>query len=87
MTDSTQALREMVAERLRDRREKAMISQVELAYALMIDRRTYSSYERAYRLPGPDMLIRLARFHEVSVDYLLGLTDYTKPYPDKVWPS
>ena len=29
-----------------------------------------------------DVLIALARYYKTSADYLLGLTDERKPYPD-----
>ncbi len=46
---------------------------------LYINRRTYSSYETGVRTMSPEILIRLAGIHGVSVDYLPGLTDAQTP--------
>ena len=37
--------------------------------------RVYSNYERGERDIPTDILIRLSEFYDVSVDYLLGLTN------------
>ena len=41
----------------------------------------YSYYEMGKRDIPTDILVRLADFYGTSVDYLLGRTDETKPYP------
>ena len=38
---------------------------------------------RGERMIPPQVLIALAQFYHVSVDYLLGLTDQKTPYPHK----
>lgn len=43
-------------------------------------RRTYSAYETGVNAMSPEILIRLARLHGTSVDYLLGLTQRREPY-------
>ena len=40
----------------------------------------YSRYERGLRDIPTDVLIRLALFYKTSTDYILGLTDHSKPY-------
>jgi transcriptional regulator with XRE-family HTH domain len=66
--------RNMLPERLRLlRREKAM-TQAGLASALHLPRVTYTHYELGKRTPDLDMLLQIAGFHEVSVDFLLGTT-------------
>lgn len=50
---------------------------------LSIGQSTYSDYERGrLNVPIP-ILIRLAKFYNTSVDYLLGITNEEKPYPRK----
>lgn len=68
-------------QRIRDLREDNDLKQKELACILSIAQTTYSGYERGrVNIPIP-ILIRLAKFYNTSIDYLLGLTDEKKPYP------
>lgn len=68
-------------QRIRDLREDNDLTQTEIGEAIGVPQRTYSYYENGERMIPPDVLVRLARFHNTSVDYILGLTDETKPYP------
>lgn len=56
------------------RRDKGL-KQCELGEILHISPQVISSYERNIRQPSIEMLIEFAKFFNVSVDYLLGLTD------------
>ena len=67
--------------RLRDLREDRDLTQQQLAEQLHIRQNTYSQYENGRRQLPLDALIQLAQFYGVSTDYLLGLTDVSKPYP------
>lgn len=61
--------------RLREFRERAGLTQRQLAERLEILQPQYFRYEQGMRdLPTP-LLIRLADIYGVSTDYLLGLTD------------
>lgn len=53
------------------RREKK-ITQQELAFFLKISPRTYCYYETKERDMPTDILIKLADFYKVSIDYLVG---------------
>jgi len=57
---------------LRNLRLQANLSQAELAQKLGISRSAISSYENGTRRPNHNMLIKMASFFDVSVDYLLG---------------
>lgn len=57
------------------RRDKGL-KQCELGEILHISPQVISSYERNIRQPSIEMLIEFAKFFNVSVDYLLGLTDH-----------
>ena len=70
--------------RIRDLREDRDMTQVQLAKMLNCSQRTYSNYERGDIEISTRVLIELARFHDTSIDYLLELTDETRPYPRKV---
>ena len=70
--------------RLRDMREAHALAQKEVAAHLGIDQRVYSNYETGKRQIPAHLLIGLAKLYNTSVDYLLGLTDETKPYKRKI---
>lgn len=67
--------------RIRDLREDKDLRQREMAEYLQCTQVSYSYYELGQRDIPTDVLIKLAVFHETSVDYLLGLTNVRKPYP------
>ena len=61
--------------RIRDLREDKDITQTQMGEILCCSQRIYSNYERGdVDIPTP-VLIKIADFHNVSVDYLLGRTD------------
>lgn len=55
----------------------------DLAKILNISQSTYSDIENEISSAKAEYLIPLSEFYNVSVDYLLGLTDTQKPYPRK----
>ena len=61
--------------RLRDLREDADLKQRQLAELLSVSQATYSRYESGELDVPSSVLIRLADFYSVSVDYILGRTD------------
>lgn len=61
--------------RIRDLREDKDLTQREMGEILYCSQRVYSDYERGEVNVPLDILIGLAKFHGVSVDYLLELTD------------
>lgn len=67
--------------RIRDLREDSDLTQKEIADYLLCDQSLYSKYERGERLLPLDLAIKLARYYNTSVDYLVGLTDRKIPYP------
>ena len=54
------------------------MTQTEMGRILSCSQRVYSNYERGDIDIPTAILIKLADFHEVSVDYLLGRTDNPK---------
>lgn len=70
----------MIYKRVRELREDKDLTQQQIADLLFINRRTYSSYETGVRTITPEILIQLAKIHNTSVDYLLGLTNNSNPY-------
>ena len=57
-------------------------TQKDLAKYLQCSQVSYSHYELGKRDIPTDVLIKLAAFYHTSTDYLLGLTDVRKPYPN-----
>ena len=62
----------MFAKRLIDLREQKNLLQKDLASIFNIDQAAVSNWENGKRIPDSEMLIKLAKFFDVSVDYLLG---------------
>lgn len=65
-------------QRIRDLREDRDLKQRELAAYLNCSQKTYSNYELGQRDIPTDVLIKLALYYNVSVDYILGLTNNPK---------
>ena len=72
----------MKYERIRFLRENKELTQEELGKAINVPQRTYAYYESGERMIPPHVLKALAVYHEVSVDYILELTD-EKTYPKR----
>ena len=69
--------------RIRDMREDADLSQREVAEALGITQRKYSYLETGTQPLTDEILVKLATFYHVSVDYLLKQTNRRERYPEK----
>lgn len=69
--------------RLKDLREDSDLTQQAIADHLNIRQNTYCQYEKGVRQIPIELLIRLAKYYGVSVDYILNLTDQKEPYPKK----
>ena len=68
----------MIYKRIRDLREDNDLTQKEMAAKLNCSQQVYSNYELGQRDIPTDLLIKLSRFYNVSVDYILGITDEPK---------
>ncbi|MEZ3452918.1 MAG: helix-turn-helix transcriptional regulator [Oscillospiraceae bacterium] len=65
---------------MRDMREDNDLTQKKIAEYLMCGQSLYSKYERGEREIPLSLLIKLADYYDVSLDYLVGRTDVKKPY-------
>ena len=65
-------------QRIRDLREDRDLKQRQLADYLNCSQQVYSNYELGQRDIPTDVLIQLADFYHVSIDYLLGQTSNPK---------
>ena len=63
------------AVRLRDLRNSKGITMLQLADAIGTTKATISNFENAQRNPSLEMLIKLADYFNVSIDFLVGRTN------------
>ena len=64
-----------LSDRLETIKKERHLLQKNIAKDVGVALRTYQYYESGERRPDSDMLLRLAEYFDVSVDYLLGRTD------------
>lgn len=65
-------------QRIRDLREDADLTQKEMADILNCSQQVYSNYELGQRDIPTAILIALAKYHNTTTDYILGLNDNPK---------
>ena len=66
--------------RIRDLREDRDMNQTQVAKMLGMSQTGYSKYETGENDLPTAVLIKLADFYNVSIDYLVGITDNSIPY-------
>jgi len=64
--------------RLKDLREDKDLTQDELIKILGMHKTTYTNYEQGKREIPFEIAINIAKFYNVSLDYIAGLTDNPK---------
>ena len=69
------------SERIRSLREDRDKTQTEIAALLKIGQRTYCDYELGKTRIPIDSLIILAKYYNVSMDYISGVTDIYDTFP------
>lgn len=65
----------VLSSRIKELRIEKGVNRETLAKAVGVDKRTISFWENGINEPKAGYLIKLAKFFEVSADYLLGLED------------
>ncbi len=68
----------MNLDRIKNLREDSDMTQTDLAEILKTSVRSYCHYEKGTRKIPLDILVSLADYYDVSVDYLLGRTNNKK---------
>ena len=68
----------MFYKRIRDLREDHDLTQKDVAKLLNCSQQAYSNYELGQRDVPTDILIKLSALYDVSVDYILGITNNPK---------
>ena len=70
-------------ERIRALREDSDLNQTTVAKAIHVTQTTYSDYEKGkVRIPL-ECLIELARFYNVDMNYISGVSDIKNEFPQK----
>ena len=70
-------------ERIKALREDNDLTQSEIAKAIHVAQTTYSDYENGkVRIPL-ECLIELAKFYDVDLNYIAGISDIKRKYPEK----
>ncbi len=67
---------EVFTERLKDLRKEKGLTLEQLEIATGLSRSAISCWEKGTRIPNAKAIITLARFFEVTTDYLLGESDF-----------
>lgn len=73
----------MYGDRLRLLRKAKQLTMEEVGLRLGIAKSSYAGYETEARQPPLDKLQKLALMYDVSVDYILGLTDDPDPKKER----
>ena len=68
-------MRDIIATRLKELRKEKGYTQNQVAIYCDITEKAYQNYELKTREPKIEILIRIADFFEVSLDYLVGRTN------------
>ena len=63
------------AERLKELRKQAHLTQVELSKRLGVGQSSYADWERGKKKPTQKNLVKLSQVLNVSIDYLVGNSD------------
>lgn len=69
-------------QRIRDLREDKDMNQTQMAKILGMSQTGYSKYETGENDIPTQILIKLAIFHETSIDYILGQTNIKERYKE-----
>ena len=73
----------LYAERIRNLREDSDLNQTTVAKAIHVAQTTYSDYEKGkVRIPL-ECLIELAKFYNVDMNYIAGVSDKKNEFPKK----
>lgn len=72
--------------RLKELRNNKNISQKELATVMFVSQQTIAKWETDKATPNPDTLLRLANFFNITVDFLIGRTNFINSRESVIYP-
>ncbi len=70
----------VLSKRIKLLREEQSLNQSQLAEKLNIAVSSISQYESGDRIPSDDIKIKIANYFDVSLDFLMGLSEIRNPY-------
>lgn len=73
--------------RLKELREQKNLTQAQLSKLLNISASTIGMYEQGRRFPDENLLKHISQYFNVSIDYLLGLTNIPNTIDDYIQKS
>ena len=68
-------MKEIISNKIKQLRMERNLSQQEVSNAICVSQRTVSSWENGENEPKASYIVKLAKFYDVSADYLLGLEE------------
>lgn len=71
----------MIKDKLKELRKKHHLTQIEFARIFNISNGTVGNWESGIRQPDHETLVKIAKYFDVTVDYLLGVEDGNKKSP------
>ena len=70
-------------ERVKELRDDNDLNQTQVAQAIHVAQTTYSDYEKGKVRMPVECLIQLAKFYDVDMNYITGVSDIRQPFPTK----
>ena len=72
-------MQKILSQRLRECRKRGNYTQREVSIYCDLTEKAYQNYELGTHDPKLSIIMRIAEFYNVSIDYLVGLTDDPSP--------
>lgn len=70
-------------QRIRELREDKDYNQTYVAQLIHVDQTTYSNYELGKVRMPIECIVELARFYDVNMDYIIGVSNVRNKFPKK----
>lgn len=70
-------------QRIRELREDKDYNQTYVAHSIHVAQTTYSDYEKGKVRMPIECIVELARFYDVNMDFIIGVSDEKREFPKK----
>lgn len=67
--------------RIKDLREDSDLNQTQIAKIINVAQTTYSDYEKGKIRMPIDIIVKLAEFYDVDMNYITGVSDVKQKFP------